>query len=327
MKSNFLVISGGLGNQLFQFAGAKSDCGDRGLIIESALCNPKSPTKREQLSRFDLDTSTAVVNSRYKAKLIKYPYNLLLRLSVKRGQSLTTKLMRSTASFLGSMVFSLCYLKFIRVVLGNGLGFTNFPESRFSKLYVGYFQAAEYANIIGDDRLKVLLRLKNHTLTKKHEFNDYRKGVLTIHLRLGDYLYEDQLGVLGYEYYSRGLRMIVANAEINRIKVFSNDLDSARQILSDNFWAQVDWMENVGNDAVDLLEEMKQAENFLIANSTLSWWAARLGASEKSLVVYPDPWFQQKSTPIGLFPVSWKGIKPSWLDPGEKRKLSVGGYL
>jgi hypothetical protein len=327
VKNNLLIISGGLGNQLFQYIGAKSDSEHRGLTIESALCNYESNSKREQLSRYNLDSSTKVLNSRAKAKLIRYPYNLLLRLSVVYSHSLMTTLLRFTGSLLGSIFFSLCYLRPIRVVLGHGLGFTKFPRSKIPKLYIGYFQADEYVNLIGESRLRELLVTRNNNSVKKNESDQAGEGVLTIHLRLGDYLYEDQLGVLNHDYYLRGIKLIASKMRVSTIKVFSNDINSARTILPRNLGVETIWIENAGNDAVDLLDEMKKAENFLIGNSTLSWWAARLGTCDNSLVVYPDPWFQRAAPPIGLIPASWRGIKSSWLDSGEKLRLTKGEPL
>ena len=56
---------------------------------------------------------------------------------------------------------------------------------------------------------------------------------------------------------------------------------------------------------------MTQCSDFIIANSTYSWWGAWLCMNPCKEVIYPNRWFGKnnagKST-IDLFPRSWRVI-------------------
>ena len=41
-------------------------------------------------------------------------------------------------------------------------------------------------------------------------------------------------------------------------------------------------------------------ENFIIANSTYSWWAAVLGADDKSVVTCPSPFYKTHNNNLEL---------------------------
>jgi hypothetical protein len=50
---------------------------------------------------------------------------------------------------------------------------------------------------------------------------------------------------------------------------------------------------------------MSQANNFIISNSTYSWWAAFLSKDINAVVVSPNPWFAFIDSPVGLIPDRW----------------------
>lgn len=54
------------------------------------------------------------------------------------------------------------------------------------------------------------------------------------------------------------------------------------------------------------MAQMSQCQHFIISNSSFSWWAAYLGQSKDSRVVAPARWLQGKPTAaLGVCPPSW----------------------
>ena len=56
---------------------------------------------------------------------------------------------------------------------------------------------------------------------------------------------------------------------------------------------------------------MTQCADFIIANSTFSWWGAWLSQNPYKEVIYPNRWFipnNANKTTIDLFPRSWRMI-------------------
>jgi hypothetical protein len=54
---------------------------------------------------------------------------------------------------------------------------------------------------------------------------------------------------------------------------------------------------------------MSRCRNFILANSSFSWWAAFLGQKENSITVAPEEWFREGMreayAPADLYPPSW----------------------
>ena len=50
--------------------------------------------------------------------------------------------------------------------------------------------------------------------------------------------------------------------------------------------------------------EMIRYGNFVISNSTFSWWAQHLAENEEKIVIAPSRWCNDKR-PVGLYEKNW----------------------
>jgi hypothetical protein len=62
-----------------------------------------------------------------------------------------------------------------------------------------------------------------------------------------------------------------------------------------------------GLNSWQVLKLMSQAEGFIIANSSFSWWAATLGSEQNQKVVAPKIWFKGNS-PVDIHDPAWELI-------------------
>ena len=62
-------------------------------------------------------------------------------------------------------------------------------------------------------------------------------------------------------------------------------------------------------EALENMIVMSCAENFIISNSTYSWWAAFLSLGSNPKVYAPVPWFHDLEVPVGLIPTNWIAVK------------------
>jgi hypothetical protein len=62
-------------------------------------------------------------------------------------------------------------------------------------------------------------------------------------------------------------------------------------------------------EVYETFELMRMCKNFVISNSTLSWWAAQLSYHDYPLVVAPHPWYRSKSEDLDFIPKNWVRIK------------------
>lgn len=115
-----------------------------------------------------------------------------------------------------------------------------------------------------------------------------------VHVRRGDYVHLSSAakvhGFLGLDYYQRGMDMLLARDPNLRFFVFSDDLSWAQENLPHQ--NRITFIKSLDrSDAViQELELMSYCDQFLIANSSLSWWAAWLAKRGDSSVLCPKQW-------------------------------------
>ena len=135
---------------------------------------------------------------------------------------------------------------------------------------------------------------------------------LVIHVRLGDYLTESNFGVPSADYYIKSVKSILKNSPASEIWLFSNDTAKAREYLGEMFDSYSIRVIDEELDEVETLALMRLGSNFVISNSTFSFWAAFLSDSEDGIVYFPNPWFKGFENPVDLTPLTWLP-SPAWL--------------
>jgi hypothetical protein len=136
---------------------------------------------------------------------------------------------------------------------------------------------------------------------------------LVIHIRSGDYLQLSKtFGVLDQGFYLRAIKQLEMSKNAP-IWVFSDDPKHARELLSDSVFADAFFVIPPREaSASESLLLMSVATKIVIANSTFSWWAAKIGQESKEVFV-PCPWFRNYPIPNDLIPNNWHEIQSSWL--------------
>jgi hypothetical protein len=137
---------------------------------------------------------------------------------------------------------------------------------------------------------------------------------LGIHVRRSDYGHH---GVLPSSYYAASIQWFLKR--FGRLKIF---------VVSDEPNYTTHLMKNIGvnikvtrgtNDLDDFYGLMTCGLH-IIANSTFSWWAARLSKSEQ--VIFPINWSLLESVDTHLFPESWLGVNVPFQKEGYDERLS-----
>ena len=94
------------------------------------------------------------------------------------------------------------------------------------------------------------------------------------------------------EYYKRGMSYMASKIENPLFYVCSDDVQWVKENMDlGNF----DIIYEKGNDPVwEKLRLMYSCKNFVIGNSTFSWWAQYLSRNENKIVVTPKRWFNDE---------------------------------
>lgn len=130
---------------------------------------------------------------------------------------------------------------------------------------------------------------------------------VSIHIRRGDYLVLPYYCVCDEHYYRRAIQNILKHVANPIFYVFSNEsswcVDFMKQF--NVRFEIVDW--NQGKDSYQDMFLMTQCKHNIIANSTFSWWGAWLNSNPAQLVIAPSKWFKNSNHNINC--PNWQLIK------------------
>jgi len=148
----------------------------------------------------------------------------------------------------------------------------------------GYFQSEKYFTHIETEIRKEFTFKDDIRKPAKELFDSVFSGtdVISLHIRRGDYVVNDNHPVQPIEYYKEGLSKLPELPVI----VFSDDSEWCREqeiFSSDRFTV------SEGNDAATDLYLQSLCNYHIIANSSFSWWGSWLSDSKKTIA--PKNWF------------------------------------
>lgn len=185
-------------------------------------------------------------------------------------------------------------------------------------LYVrGFFQNYKYLHSLKQRKEWVIPQ----PIVVSPEAQDLAKRIsaeksVVIHLRRGDYKnLGSSFGMLGLGYYLNALEHLERErGSLGKVFVFSDDVELVHRDLLPNLVKlyDIEPVKPLSSPEQDLFA-MSHASNFVLANSSFSWWAANLGSNEEHpKVAYPQPWFRKSSFSNDLFPGHWMPIHATW---------------
>jgi hypothetical protein len=170
------------------------------------------------------------------------------------------------------------------------------PSELTSSQYIvdGFWQDKKFLdhNFLTNVR-EVLRSVSKEQLTGAHNEN-----AICVHIRRGDFVtnrhwFRLQQIVLSMDYYLKAFDYFKKEFNVSEFHIYTDDEPWARQFFSENPMVKI--ISSSRLSPVDLLYEMTQYENFIIANSTLSWWAAVLAEAKLKRVVIPEIWGANQS--------------------------------
>lgn len=176
------------------------------------------------------------------------------------------------------------------------------------RLYLdGYWQSEKYFMSIREE-IRKCFNLSH--LEKDKDIMFYLEQVRTnesasIHIRRGDYVTNSKAnshhGVCGLTYYERAIEKIIKlTSESLTFFIFSDDIEWCKKNLPIKYnHVYV----STSKDYYDLYLMSKCSHN-IIANSSFSWWAAWLNSSAQKKVIAPEKWFADTNAQ-DLIPEQW----------------------
>jgi hypothetical protein len=305
----FLSLTGGLGNQLFQYAAVLSRNASE-VVLDSHLGTPRNGLgDGPVLDDFELYDVTwdenTIGHRRFFAKTSGY----LLRSGFKPNYFERLRPVGKLTHLLGTVVMSLYFKNKFRLIRATDNGFFVMSPSRRNELLVGYFQSYVWTESPAANVKMKELRLRSIPKDLADYIEKY-KGLkmLCVHIRRGDYRNESQFGLLPASYYELGISEINTVYKFDKVWLFSDEPDYALAILPKYLDGKVEVVPDFNGSASATLELMRHAGAYVIANSSLSRWGAWLSYSTNPAVVAPKPWFRSAPEPKQIIPSDWRRI-------------------
>lgn len=297
-NSKFVVLTGGLGNQLFQYFLSLNLDGNV-YHLDFVADNRKSKHGYPDLFDFNLRRDIAENLITIKKPLTRKFIHLGLRISAKKE---VIPFERFLFQKIIGMVVSRELKSCSDVHISSGLGFDS--RSLNSDLYIGYFQSYKYCSNFSHEQISLELN-KNSEIVNDYSDLARNEKPLLVHYRFSDYLTEQNFGIPSKNYYISAINQALAHGINNKIWVFSDDIELAKANFPIEHLHLARFISEPNCSSAETLQIMRLATSYVIANSTFSWWAATLSRCKSPLVYSPSPWFAYGETPLDLIDPSW----------------------
>jgi len=289
-------INGGLGNQMFQYAIGRS----LAYRLNTELKLDISSYEMYKLHRFFLNEFNLTLNIATKKEIQKF---------IKHRGKFSYYLNKAFGKNVDSVILKQGYYKEEKEFHFN-------PEIFNLKgdIYLdGYFQTDLYFKDI-QDTIRSAFTVKSEPNEMNLEFINKIQNCnsIALHIRRGDYVTDIKTlkkhGALNLEYYEKSIQAIVKEVPNPHFFIFSDDPEWIKNNLVINYPSDF-ISHNDPNKGYEDLRLMTFCDNFIIANSTFSWWGAWLSGNSKKIVIAPINWLKTEEIKVtNLIPKEWLRI-------------------
>lgn len=285
-------MHGRLGNQLFQYAAARSLQEKTGQIIVAGFSRVEGANtegvvgwenslkffKIKNIAIYDGDIFDTIPTWK---KAIGFLYAISYR-PVMRNMKRWYEYQYKVAPFLDKIG--------IRWIAN---GFYPYKYEKSKDIFLnGSFEAKEYFQEIRDLLLQEIEPIEERLLSNKELYKlieESNSVCLSVrHFCLNGYqkrLYD----VCDYEFYKKAISIMKEKVDNPVFVVFSDDIEWAKKNLKLSTKEFIFETEN--NPIWEKLRLMYSCKHFIIPNSTFAWWAQYLGRYEDKRVIGPSKWF------------------------------------
>ncbi len=290
-------ITGGLGNQMFQYAAARRLANYHQTELKLDISDYKNQeegfiTKRLfKLDKFNIQCEIADDNDLVKYKTFLNNY---FRITINKILARYYPGKQKTYVFQRKRTFHQSTLRL--------------PDNIYLD---GTWQSERYFRDIKDIIIREFT-LKNSLSEKYSSLFDtiQNSNSVAIHVRRGDYLKTSKgnlyLKSCSIDYYKYAMAEIGMNVKKPQFFFFSDDIHWIKNNLATDS-SDVVVSQFTNEDELVDFELMSACKHQIIANSSFSWWAAWLNKNSSKIIIAPSKWFSDDWTDTRyMIPDNWK---------------------
>lgn len=269
-------LKGGLGNQMFQYAMARSIAlkNNKLLVLDlSFYSNQKDVTTKRHFELNIFNLKCFIIKNRIIKNILKLFHSEIIERAFSFNKNIS-KLGNSNYIFYGYWQTEKYFKKYRRIILKD----FSFPKK------------------ISEKNKKLINKIKNNQ-------------TVSLHVRRGDYVNDKKTnefhGTCSKKYYEDAIKLINKKIKNPLFIIFSDDLKWCKNNLSvPKNTIFVD--HNKGNQSFEDMRLMSLCKHNIIANSSFSWWGAWLNQNKNKIVIAPKWWFGEKSIDTSdVIPEKW----------------------
>ncbi|MEA5112422.1 MAG: alpha-1,2-fucosyltransferase [Geobacteraceae bacterium] len=276
-------LIGGLGNQMFQYAVGRQLSLKYGteLIVDATYLN------------YIPNNNTHFVKRDYNLNIFEKKINVIDPLKMNWLPIYSNKSFQRMKHFAKKLF---CLYKLVngyRIILDHNCFQFDDRVMRSGKnaYLIGYWQNERYFRDIEEQiRRDFRLRIDASEIPSDLVYAIENCNSVCLHVRRGDFLSNPTHGFVGNDYFMRAIDYLKKRAKVDKIFVFSDDIDwclaNLKFDLEHAFVSSRNWKGKMATD----LYLMTRCRHFIISNSTFGWWAAWLADTREKVVVSPQNW-------------------------------------
>lgn len=288
-------IIGGLGNQMFQYAAARSLALQHGTALALDISGFADYALHQgfELSRV-FNCSAEIATERDLRNILGWQHSSFVRrqLTRPRLESLRCKGL---------------------VVEPHFHYWSGLSEVAPESYLIGYWQSEKYfSNVEPQIRRDFTFRTPMNSINASIAAQIPAVNAVSLHIRRGDYVSDAKAaathGLCSIDYYQEAIRYISSKTPDPHFFIFSDDIEWAKENLHIDCHHQY-INHNHGSESYNDMRLMSMCRHHIIANSSFSWWGAWLNPSSNKLVITPNNWFaRNEKTTSDLIPSTWIAI-------------------
>jgi len=139
------------------------------------------------------------------------------------------------------------------------------------------------------------------------------KNIVCVNVRRTDYVTDEniksKIGFAGKKYYENAVSYMLSKIPKAKFLVFSDDIEWCKENLK--FIPNVFFISHKSAEKAFAKDFylMSLCSHYIVANSTFSWWGAWLNQNKNKIVIAPEKWFASGADESDLIPENWIRIQ------------------
>lgn len=265
MKIAVVQLSGGLGNQIFQFAFGEYLKLNGYKVYFDKYSGFRSAKRGYRLNHLNFKIT-------YSNKLLSYLLFILYKLKIK----------------------SLVYRE-IRPFFWD---YNIINRNKMVTFFVGSWQNPEYSRSIKNELRDNIKLYSDYSIDNALFIS---KNTVAIHVRRGDYIGNEVHESIGLSYFIHSIEIMKNKLSDPTFYFFSDDITWCKEnFFGDNFF----FVDFTNSEIEDFLYMIK-FKHFIISNSSFSWWAPYFVSERNSITICPKNWTKTRFSQNSLQLNSW----------------------